>query len=49
MAMDKYELLLLLKEFYEEDDQCANNCMKCDMAEACEKLNKCLDAVFKGG
>lgn len=46
MAMEKYELLLELKELYSEDDQCSNSCMKCDMAQECETLNGLLDKLF---
>lgn len=44
--MDKYQLLLLLKEFYQEDDQCGGNCFDCDMAEECGRLNGVLEQVF---
>lgn len=49
MAIDKYQLLLILKEFYEEDDQCGYNCMGCNMSVECERLNPLLEKLFQQG
>lgn len=44
-AIDKKDLLILLKKYSKEDQQCSLSCDGCKFEDACEQLEDLLDVL----